>query len=174
MDEVEHDLDLPGWILTGGCVFQSVWNVLDGHDPRRGILDYDLFYFDDTDLSWENEDRAVTATENCFAGIGTAVEVRNQARVHLWYEQRYGAPTTPLSSAEEAIDRFVATACCIGLTTRTGSLTLHAPFGVDDLLDFSLRPNPVLDVPDVYAAKAERWAELWPRMTVEPWPTTWL
>lgn len=164
-------LDLPGWILTGGCVFQSVWNVLDGHDPRRGILDYDLFYLDDTDLSWEGEDRAIAAAADCFAGVGGVVEVRNQARVHLWYEERYGTATTPLRSAEGAIDRFVATACCIGLTARRGSLSAYAPFGVGDLLGFVLRPNPVLDVPDVYAAKAGRWAELWPRLTVEPWPT---
>jgi len=39
-------LDLPGWYLTAGCVFQTVWNVVAGRSPTAGIRDYDLFYFD--------------------------------------------------------------------------------------------------------------------------------
>lgn len=35
--------DLPGWYLSGGCVFQTVWNVEHGFEPTAGILDYDLF-----------------------------------------------------------------------------------------------------------------------------------
>ena len=57
--EVLHraeSLDLPNWYLTAGCLFQTVWNVLDGHDPERGIKDYDLFYFDEGDRSWDAED----------------------------------------------------------------------------------------------------------------------
>jgi hypothetical protein len=39
-----------------------LWNpvvVLDGHEPGRGIRDYDLVYFDDRDLSWEAEDAVI-------------------------------------------------------------------------------------------------------------------
>ncbi len=35
------------------------------------------------------------------------VEVRNQARVHLWFEAHFGEPYTPLSSTAEALRRFV-------------------------------------------------------------------
>jgi hypothetical protein len=41
------------WYLAAGCLFQTVWNVLDGNDPQHGINDYDLIYFDDNDLFWE-------------------------------------------------------------------------------------------------------------------------
>ena len=45
-------LDLPGWYLVAGCLYQTVWNVAGGQPPEAGILDYDLAYFDASDLSW--------------------------------------------------------------------------------------------------------------------------
>ncbi|WP_394620009.1 nucleotidyltransferase family protein [Lentzea sp. JNUCC 0626] len=76
-------LDLPGWYLTAGCVFQTVWNVVTGRPPAEGIKDYDLFYFDDTDLSWEAEDEVIQAGVNAFRDLPAVVEIRNEARVHL-------------------------------------------------------------------------------------------
>src|SRR5258707_15397767 len=49
-------LDLPGWYLVAGCLYQTVWNVVSGQPPEAGILDYDLAYFDASDLSWAAED----------------------------------------------------------------------------------------------------------------------
>lgn len=52
-------LGLPGWYLTAGCLFQTVRNVVTDRAPTGGIKDYDVFYFDDGDLSWEAEGRAI-------------------------------------------------------------------------------------------------------------------
>jgi hypothetical protein len=46
-------LGVPDWWLTAGAVFQTVWKVLDGRDPGSGIADYDFFYYDASDLSYE-------------------------------------------------------------------------------------------------------------------------
>ena len=46
-------LDLPEWYLLAGCLYQSVWNVVTGRPPESGILDYDLGYFEPSDLSWQ-------------------------------------------------------------------------------------------------------------------------
>ncbi len=165
-----EELDLPGWYLTAGCLFQTVWNVLDGREPTRGIRDYDLFYFDDRDRSWEAEDAVIRRAAGVFAGCGGEVEVRNEARVHLWYEDHFGVPCPPYPSTEAAIDSFAATACCLGVRLAAGRHALYAPFGFDDLAGFVLRPNPVLAPRHVYEAKAARWRRLWPRLTVLPWP----
>lgn len=85
-------LALPGWYVTAGCLFQTVWNVVTGRPPSAGIKDYDLFYFDGTDLSWEAEDTVIQAAHKHFGDLPVDVEVRNQARVHLWYEQKFGVP----------------------------------------------------------------------------------
>ena len=42
--------------LVAGCLFQTVWNRISGNAPDWGIKDYDIFYFDDEDLSWDAED----------------------------------------------------------------------------------------------------------------------
>src|SRR3954452_21984656 len=137
-------LDLPGWYLTAGCLFQTVWNVLDGHDPKRGIRDYDLLYFDDRDLSWDAEDEIIRRCADAFGGCGGVVEVRNEARVHLWYEGKFGVPCAPFPSTEGAIDCFAAMACSVGMRTKGSDVTVYAPYGVDDLFSFTLRPNTVL------------------------------
>jgi hypothetical protein len=163
-------LNLPGWYLTAGCLFQTVWNVLDGHDPERGIRDYDLFYFEDGDRSWNAEDEVIRSCAEAFAECGGVVEVRNEARVHLWYEEKFGVPCRPFRDAEAAISSFAATACCVGLRTAGSEVTVYAPYGLEDLFAFVLRPNPVLAPRVIYEQKASRWSALWPRLTVLPWP----
>lgn len=51
--ERANELDVPDWYLTAGGLFQTVWNFSAGLDPQTGIRDYDFFYFDDSDLSYE-------------------------------------------------------------------------------------------------------------------------
>ncbi|OIK25830.1 nucleotidyltransferase family protein [Streptomyces malaysiense] len=164
------ELGLPGWYLTAGCLFQTVWNVVTGRPPGHGIKDYDLFYFDDTDLSWAAEDAVIRAGREVFAGVPAEVEIRNEARVHLWYERKFGVPCPPYGSTEAAIDSFAATACCLGVRLEAGGeWAVYAPHGLADVFGLVLRPNPVLAPREVYEAKAARWKGEWPELTVLPW-----
>src|SRR5271170_7390706 len=52
-------MNLPGWYLVAGCLYQTVWNVVTGQPAQAGILDDDVAYFDDSDLSWEAEDEII-------------------------------------------------------------------------------------------------------------------
>jgi hypothetical protein len=162
-------LALPNWYLTAGCVFQTVWNVVTGRPATDGILDYDLFYFDDSDLSWDAEDRVITEGRAVFGDL--PVEIRNEARVHLWYEAKFGVPCPPYTSTEAAIDSFASTTCCVGVRVSHGSWEVYAPHGLADVFDLVVRPNPVLAPREVYEAKTRRWQEQWPELTVLPWPS---
>jgi hypothetical protein len=82
----------PDWWLTAGAVFQTVWNGLDRHAPGAGIADHDFFYYDASDLSYEAEDIVIRRAATLFGDLGVTVEVRNEARVHLWHESRFGVP----------------------------------------------------------------------------------
>ena len=145
--------------------------VLDGQPPQRGIRDYDRFYFDDSDPSWEAEDRVIQSAKTLFADLPVEVEVRIEARVHRWCANKFGVAGPEFSSSADAIDHFAATACCLGVRREAdGSHTVHAPHGFADLLGFILRPNPILAPRAVYESKAQRWAELWFRLQVLPWP----
>ncbi|WP_069764995.1 nucleotidyltransferase family protein [Streptomyces sp. LUP47B] len=164
-------LELPGWYVTAGCLFQTVWNVVTDRPPAGGIKDYDIFYFDGTDLSWEAEDAVIKAGQEVFAGLPAEVEIRNEARVHLWYEQKFGVPCPPHESTEAAIDSFAATTCCLGVRLDPdGGWRVYAPHGLSDVFNLVVRPNPVLAPREVYEAKAARWREEWPELTVLPWP----
>jgi len=164
-------LELPDWWLTAGAVFQTVWNVLDGREPATGIDDYDLFYFDASDLSSEAEEVVIERVGELFADLGVVVEVRNEARVHLWYEEDFGVPAKAFESSCDAIDHFASTTCCYAVTRNSaGKLDVYAPHGYDDLFKQRLRPNPVLAPRHVYERKAARWTREWPSLSVEPWP----
>jgi uncharacterized protein len=164
-------MDLPGWYLTAGCLYQTVWNVVTGQPPEAGILDYDLAYFDGSDLSWDAEDAIIQAGNRTFAGLPEPVQIRNQARVHLWYEQKFGVPCRPHESTEAAIDTFEATIACLGVRLQSGGRwRIYAPHGLADVFNLVARPNPVLAPRYVYQAKTTRWRQQWPALTVLPWP----
>ncbi|MFE3035940.1 nucleotidyltransferase family protein [Streptomyces canus] len=164
-------LGLPGWYVTAGCLFQTVWNVATGRPPTQGIRDYDVFYFDDTDLSWQAEDAVIKTGQEVFDDLRAEVEIRNEARVHLWYERKFGVPCPPYDSTEAAIDRFAATTCCLGVRLEPDrGWRVYAPHGLSDVFNLVVRPNPVLAPRAVYDAKTARWKEEWPELTVLPWP----
>jgi hypothetical protein len=160
-------LELPNWYLTAGCVVQTVWNVRTNRPPTHGIRDYDLFYFDDTDLSYQAEAEVIQAGARTFGDL--PVEIRNEARVHLWYEKHFGVPCPPYTSVEAAIDSFAATTCCVGVRLAAGGWRVYAPHGLADVFGLVVRPNPVLAPKAVYEAKTERWLELWPELAILPW-----
>ncbi|HET6504757.1 MAG TPA: nucleotidyltransferase family protein [Amycolatopsis sp.] len=163
---------LPGWYVTSGCLIQTVWNVVTGREPAGGIKDYDVFYFDDRDLSWEAEDAVIKAGSAVFGEVPAEVEIRNEARVHLWYERRFGVACSPFGSAEAAIDAFVATTCCLGVRWEPdGRWRVYAPHGLSDVFNLVVRPNPVLASEAVYTAKTARWRSRWPELTVLDWPS---
>jgi hypothetical protein len=164
-------LDLPGWYLAAGCLVQTVWNAVTGNPPASGIKDYDLLYFDASDLSWEAEDAAIRSGKAAFAGLPAEVEIRNEARVHLWYEQKFGVACAPYDSTEAAIDSFPVTTCCLGVRLEPGGRwRVYAPHGLADVFNLVVRPNPVLAPADVYAAKSARWRRQWPELSVLEWP----
>jgi uncharacterized protein len=164
-------LDLPGWYLVAGALCQTVWNVTTGQPPGAGILDYDLAYFDPSDLSWEAEDAVIKRGDEIFAGLPAPVQIRNQARVHLWYEPKFGAPCPPHTSSEAAISTYEATTACLGVRLLPGGRwRVYAPYGLSDLFGLVVRPNPVLAPRHVYEAKVTRWTRQWPELTALPWP----
>lgn len=65
-------LDLPGWYVAAGCLYQTVWNVLSGRPAGQGI------------------------------------KIRNEVRVHLWCQEKFGVACVPHDSTEAAIDTFPA------------------------------------------------------------------
>lgn len=157
---------LPDAWLVAGCLFQTVWNLASGREPTYGIADYDIFYFDETDLSWEAEDRAIRRVASLFGGLGVEVQVRNQARVHLWYGSKFGPGYPPLRSSRDGIDRFLIAGTCVGIRQSDNGFELYAPFGLEDIASGALRPNPRNYRPHLFKAKAASYVARWPWLRV--------
>jgi hypothetical protein len=166
---IGSELDLPNWYFGAGGVAQTVWNVRHGFDPAAGIRDYDLVYFDRQDLSAKTEKQVEDELARRLAVPGVAVDVKNQARVHIWYADRFGANIEPYRSSEEAIATWPTTASSVGVRRDGGRLVVCAPFGLADLIGMVARPNKAIVTRQVYEEKTARWAALWPRLRVIPW-----
>ena len=160
-------LDFPKWRIVSGALYNTVWNHLTGRPAAHGIKDIDLFYFDD-DTSWEAEDKVIQSATGFPAE--PPVEVRNQARVHLWYELHFGRAIPPLTSVEEAIDRFASKTHCVGLSVENGVFDLYAPYGLKDIFAMRVLPNPLQDNKATHEAKAARQLGHWPELEIIPWP----
>ncbi len=162
------ELGLKDCWLVAGCLFQTVWNLKCGEPPAAQIRDYDVFYFDPADLSYEEEDREIRRLAQAFAGLDVSIELRNQARVHLWYEKRFGHAYPPLSGSTVGIDRFLVACTCVGVRcTGNEPQDVYATFGLGDLYAGILRNNPANSKPELFEKKAASYRERWPWLRVE-------
>ncbi len=163
-------MDLPDAWLVSGCLTQTVWNVLRERDPTQGIKDYDVFYFD-PDTSWEAEDTVIRHVTTTFAHVPGGVEVRNQARVHLWAPEKFGKEMAPQKCATDGIDGFLTTCTMVGAKrTSEGVTHLYAPVGLTDVFDGIIAPNPLKSVRGqeaYYWTKARRWQGEWPDLEIQ-------
>jgi hypothetical protein len=163
---VARDLDLPDWLIFSGAVYQRVLNHLTGRDLDYGIKDYDLGYYD-PDTSYEAEDVVIRRVAAAFdPPLRDLVEVRNQARVHLWFEDKFGEPYAPLARTAQALNHFTSATFSVGVRLEADDrLTIVAPFGLDDLFALRLRPNPSRETGG-FARTAASATARWPELTV--------
>ena len=165
-----RSMGLPDGWLVSGAIYNTFWNVLTGRPPLTGIKDIDIFYWDDSDLSYEAEDAVIKRGEVAFAQLPLPVQIRNQARVHLWYESHFGQPYAPLASSLEAIDRFASTTHAVAARLEaTGEIEIYAPYGLNDLFSFRIAPNRMMDNSRTHMEKGARARSVWPEVTVVPW-----
>lgn len=152
--------------LVSGALFQTVWNVKSGRAPEHGIKDYDIFYFDH-DTSWGAENDAIENAQRVFGDLPYTVELRNQARVHLWYPDKFGIDYPPLIQATNGIDLFLMPCAQVGMCPQQYGFDVYAPFGFDDIYGMVVRPSRVPNFQSLrYAEKATRWRDAWPEITV--------
>jgi hypothetical protein len=164
-DELLH-LALPDAWIVSGCLVQTVWNVLTNRAIDYGIKDYDIFYFD-PDTSWQAEDAVIRRLQDRLAHLGAGIEARNQARVHLWYQEKHGLPYPALQCSKQGIDRFLTKNTQVGIRRSDDGHEVYAPNGFDDIAAMIVRPNPGPNFSaENFAAKTMRWKMLWPEITV--------
>jgi uncharacterized protein len=164
-----EEIDLPDSWLVAGCIAQTIWNLRCKQPAELGIKDVDLIYFDAQDLSAETEAGHERRLRDLLRALPLKLDVKNEARVHLWYKDRFGYPIEPYSSSADAIATFPTTATSVGIRRVFGKFDCCAPFGLDDLFGLVVRPNKRQITRAIYEAKIDRWRSIWPDLTYLPW-----
>ncbi len=161
---------LKNYYIGAGCISQTVWNYLFHNPSDYGIKDIDFVYFDSGNLDYESENQVISELKKLYADFNIEVDVKNQARVHLWYKEHFGYHIAPYESLESAINTWPTTATAIGIRKcGDGSMKIYAPFGLNDLLGKIVRPNKAQITEEIYRNKVSSWLKKWPELTIIPW-----
>lgn len=163
-----REIGLPDPLLVSGAVYQTAWNAITGRPCDYGIKDFDAVFFD-PDTSWDAEDVWIRKAAGFFAPpLDALVEVRNQARVHIWFPDKYGEAYAPLKNSAESLERFVCPAFSVGARLDAdGAVEIEAPFGLDDLFSMRLRPNPTRPLATFWNKVTESARGRWPELNID-------
>ncbi|WP_218033919.1 nucleotidyltransferase family protein [Paenibacillus koleovorans] len=162
-------LNLENYYIGAGCIAQTVWNYLSDLPLDYGIKDVDFVYYDNKNLSEEAEKRVSQYVFDELKHLPLMLDVKNQARVHLWYQIRFGYPIPPYKSLEDAINTWPTTATSIGVRLQEKDWIVYAPFGLNDLFGLIVRANKAQITKEIYEQKVSKWVSAWPDLTIIPW-----
>lgn len=129
-----RSLNAPEAAIGAGFIRAAVWDHLSACPPTT-VDDVDVLYFDRADASWDAETALEKALMKQLPGLPWSV--RNQARMH----ERNGDPQ--YSSVGHAMQHWLETPTCVALRLEAdNTMTVIAPYGLDDLFARVIRPTP--------------------------------
>jgi hypothetical protein len=147
--------------IAGGFVRNLVWDRLHAHTSLTRPRDIDVVYFDPAHLDAE----ANAVIEARLKGLQPDLvwEASNQA-VH---RSEHGV--MPPASLDAALATFPETVTSIGVRLEPDdTLTIIAPFGLDDLFGIIVRRNPASQTRKQFRDRVvgKRILELWPKAAI--------
>lgn len=166
--EIIPEMGLNDWYIAGGIVSQTVWNYYHKFNLNSHIKDIDLVYFD-PNTSYVKEDEYIQKGNRLFAKLPIEVEIRNQARVHLWHKNENNKLKDAYKSTEEGIASWLTRVTCIGVRKTNKQLEIYAPYGLEDLFNLDVFPNKISNNKSAYYTKTNRWKKVWPKLTIYDW-----
>ena len=162
-------LNIENYYIGAGCIAQTVWNYITGLPLDYGISDIDFAYFD-TNMESTAENAVILKMNDSVSDLSISIDVKNQARVHLWYENHFGYKIEPYNSLEDAINTWPTTATSIGVRLdEDGRFSVYAPYGLNDLFGMIVRANKTQITEKIYNQKVAKWIAKWPDLTIIPW-----
>ena len=156
------------WYVGAGGVNQTVFNYYHGYESDYGIKDYDIVYFDE-DTSYEAEDVIIKDLEKRLKDLDIVSDIKNQARVHIWYNPKYGTNREPYTSCEDAVSSWGSTVTCIGIRKENGQLVVYCPYGLNDLFSLTIRQVKRYFDKESYVERCKRWKAKWDKLNIVEW-----
>ncbi|MES2213291.1 MAG: nucleotidyltransferase family protein [Patescibacteria group bacterium] len=156
-------LNLSDWLIGAGFVRNKVWNHMSGRKTEYlDATDIDLVYFDPTIENDQERDEQLMQTLHAETGLDW--ELRNNA-------YNYKSDTRSIYvSAYDVIAAWPETVTAVGVRIENGVLKLIAPYGIDDIVSFIVRPSPkYMDGIERIKTRIQKkkWLEKWPNLTIK-------
>ncbi|WP_338031220.1 nucleotidyltransferase family protein [Clostridium paridis] len=168
--ERAEKLEIENYYIGAGSIAQTVWNYISNKTLSYGIKDIDFVYFDNENLNIESENKIINKIRSLYSDMNIEIDIKNQARVHLWYKEHFGYDITPYNNLEEAINTWPTTATAIGVRKdKNNKLKIYAPYGLNDLFGKIVRANKAQITKEIYEDKVEKWISKWPDLNIIPW-----
>lgn len=142
--------------LCAGSIRNFIWNG---------------FVFDkETDVDVLFYDKQISCDET----LQIEKQLRQKYPIYKWelknqvYMHRHSPNTLPYSSARDAISKFPERCTAIGVRlVDKKDLELYSPYGLDDILEYRVRPTPHFE------ADGRRMAEYRSRIKKKNWQKKW-
>jgi hypothetical protein len=163
--EAVRDCDPPDWLVGAGVLRDLVWDHLHASLVPTRHRDVDVAFFDPADLSSDRDRQVETQLSRRLPGVPW--QARNQAAVHLWYEERFGYAVPAVRSSAEGVATWPETVTSIAVRLRGESeIDVVAPLGLSDMFEMVLRRNPRRVSVEEYRRRAreKRILERWPQV----------
>ena len=167
-DYAKENKNFKNYYVGAGSINQTVFNYYHGFDLNYGIRDFDIVYFD-VDKTYEKEDSIIKDLTKRLECIDVCFDIKNQSRVHMWYNEKYGIDRKPYNSVEDAIASWGATITCVGVRLENGKLKVCCPYGLNDIFSMIVRPVKREFKKEFYEERAKRWKDKWEKLTILEW-----
>ena len=161
----KENQDFKNYYLAAGCVNQTIFNYYHNYDLDYGIGDYDIVYYDE-DTSYEKEDIIIKDLKERLKYLDLKFDIKNEKRVHIWYNEKYKTNRKEYESVEDAISKWGTTITCLGVRMENNKLIVCAPYGLNDLFNLILRPVKIDFTKEDYEKKATKWTSKWKLLKV--------
>lgn len=90
-----------------------------------------------------------------------------QGCVAEWFPEKFGEAYPPVANTDEALERFVAPAFAVGVRLEADDkISVAAPFGLNDVFDLTIRPNPNRPLAKDWNRVVEKAKARWPELTI--------
>ncbi|MEW5009248.1 MAG: nucleotidyltransferase family protein [Cycloclasticus sp.] len=163
--DILKGIELPNHYLAGGAVTQAVWNRKLGNPPLHNVKDFDVIYFDKEHSSSESQ---LEEEIDKLKSFNVAVDVKNQAKVHEWYGNKFGNEIQPLKQSEDGI-RMWLPCFATGVRLDGDTIKVFSPYGLEDLVNMVIRPNKLAMSKENYDSMNRSFKLRWPNIEIEAW-----
>lgn len=157
MLEAVQKLNLTDSWIAAGVIRNKVWDLL--HGIKTLFNDVDIIYYDQTNLSLENEKKYESELRKILPDKPWSV--KNQARMHL--KSGFNA----FDSSYDGVAHFPETPTAIAVRMIHDGIEVMAPYGLTDLFELKVKPTMY------YKKDSEHYRVYLNRIKQKNWQSIW-